>query len=115
MTSASSSMPIRVHQTFVGHGHVVEGQRPLTDVTYTLKSVDEICRDGGGVGGDAPPASIEVPHVFGLVRTVRPGVLVEHVGARLTLRLEDERALDFTVAKVLAPTSYLIQGLGLVV
>jgi hypothetical protein len=115
VTSAPVSTLLRVHEAFTGRGRVFAGSRALGDATFMLKAVDEICPDGETAGCGAPPAAIEHPHVYGLVRTARLGVLVDQVGARLTLQFEDGRALHFTVAKILAPTSYLVQGLGFVV
>jgi hypothetical protein len=100
---------IQVCETFVGHGRVFSGPRPITDVAYSLKAVEEL-----GVHGtaDTRAGGFGQPNIYGLVRSTLPNVLGGYVGSRLTLRISEGRALDFTVAKSLGPVIYLIQGLG---
>jgi hypothetical protein len=95
-----------VRAIYAGDGHVRLGDRSLTEVSYTLKAVEELDgRDGTTEFGH--------PNVYGLVRSATRGALAEHVGSRLTLcPSSGDAPLEFTVSKTLSPTTYLIQGLG---
>jgi hypothetical protein len=59
-----------------------------------------------------PPKPLGQRNIYGVVTTTRAGVLSDRVGSALALQLQDGRWLAFTVAKVLGPQRYLIQGLG---
>jgi hypothetical protein len=104
--------PLRVHQRLEGRGQAFAGERLLADVAYALKDVEELvyATPPRGVAPSAPAAGAR--NIYGLMRSPRPGVLAEYVGAQLVLHLEDGRVLPFTVAKVLRAGTYLIQGLG---
>lgn len=100
---------IHVRETFVGHGRVFTGPRLITDVAYSFKAVEEL---GVHAAADTGAGGFGQPNIYGLMRSTLPNVLGGYVGSRLTLRISEGRALDFTVAKSLGPVIYLVQGLG---
>ena len=51
-------------------------------------------------------------NVYGIVKSPHANALATYVGAPLTLRLQDQRELEFAIAKVLTPKSVLVQQLA---
>ena len=107
------AQPLRVVHKLDGRGDILDGDRVVADVDYTLRDVEE-------KPGFSPP-TVDVTgtpdgrrNVYGIVLAPEPGTLAEYQGARLTLRLEDGRLLPCTISKVLAPHRFLLQGLGCV-
>ena len=94
---------LRVHATLQGRGTAADGARPLGEVDYSLRDVEEVRPTGPDAGAR---------NIFGIVTSVPAGLLAGFVGARLALHLADGRRLPFTVAKVIGPRTFLIQALG---
>ena len=105
------SSELQVHESVRGAGQVADGARLLGEVDYKLKDVEEVQR-AVGAPGFFPGGEAGVRTVYGVIIARVSGVLDAYVGARLVLRLDDARLLDFTVAKVMEPKMYLIRGLG---
>lgn len=109
--AADAAAALRVHATLRGSGRAYDGERLLAAVDYRLNVVDE-ARGAASPADGAPESSAERPNVYGLLRSLEPAALAEYVGTRLALALDDGRRLDFAVAKVLWPGTFLIQSLG---
>jgi hypothetical protein len=102
---------LRVHERLEGHGEAYDGELPIAELDYLLKDVEE--KSGAtSTLADMPPKPLGQRNIYGVVTTTRAGVLSDRVGSALALQLQDGRWLAFTVAKVLGPQRYLIQGLG---
>jgi hypothetical protein len=99
-----------VHEKVQGPGQVYDGERFLTEVDYSLKDVEEMHATNGVVHG-APEMVLGDRNIYGVLVASFDEHLARSVGARLTLRMQDGRSLVFTVAKVLGPSRFLIQGL----
>jgi hypothetical protein len=101
-----------VHEKFEGWGEVYAGERLLGPADYSLKDVEETT-DAAPLRGAASVMAERQRNLFGVVRPPAAGMLADHVGKRLILRLEDGQRLPFTVSKVMGPHRYLVQGLNL--
>lgn len=107
--------PLRIHELIEGRGEVYLGERLLTTADYWLKDVEETDKTVFPTGdrGHGEPSDSRTGQrgTFGWLRTpTKDSVLRPHVGAPMTLVLQDGRALPFTVTKVLWVDNYVVQG-----
>lgn len=102
---------LRLHERLEGRGEAFDGERPLASLDYLLKDVEERIGAGSTLA-DMPAKPLGQRNIYGVVTTRLSGALDDHVGSALAMHLQDGRWLAFTVAKVLGPQRYLIQGLG---
>ena len=110
--AARAGPPFVVLEKLEGWGEVYDGDGLLGAAEYSLKDVQETT-NAAPLRGEASVMAERQRNVFGVVRPRQAGLLADYVGRRLTLQLEDERRLSFTVSKVMGPHRYLVQGLNL--
>ena len=115
---------LQIYDTFEGRGTVYEGEQLLADADYVLNDVQELVYQPVPPGRElrrelergGPETVPGERSIYGFLQSPQLRVLRGAVGTRLTLRLEDGRALDVTVVKAEhaeGPTDALtIQALG---
>jgi hypothetical protein len=100
---------LQLHGSLTGRGTVYEGERLLAEAEYRLADVRELVYAPAATDGELRrelgrrglPTVPGERSVYGLLRSPQAGVLSPLLGSRLTLRLDDERLLDFNVVQVL--------------
>ena len=109
---------LQVHEPIAGRGEAYDGERAFAVVDYRMKEIQEPYKPSAvptpaGVGA---PGERSVYSVTRSLQAAQTGILRDYMGARLTMRLDDGRRLDFTVAKVVGKVvgidMFLLQGLG---
>ena len=102
---------LQVHETITGRGEAYDGERLLAVVDYSMKEIQEPyapsvvpAPEGVGAPGER--------NIYGVIKSPQAGIFRDYIGARLAMRLDDGRRLDFTVVKVVGIDMFLLQGLG---
>lgn len=113
---AAATVPLRFHDELAGLGQVYDGEQLLADVEYRLFEVEEVNGSASATepsaDGPATASVVGERNVYGIVKWPRAEALDTYMGARLILRLQDRRVIEFAIAKVLPANSVLVQQLA---
>ncbi len=103
-----SNDAFHIYERLTGEGSVYLASHLVGETHYELKDVAETTFDSLQTG--AAPKETRV--IFGYLRSKHAAVLVDRIGQRLMLRLQNGRALEFNVVKNLGQDCVLIQCLN---